>query len=106
MPDPDPAGGPDDRRLLIEETARRTAEELARRLAETRPGPDQQRHTGPTVAETVAGFLADAERRLARGEVSAGHAGRRSPSPVRAGRRVRTDGRSGAWVAVGMAPGT
>ena len=26
-------------------TARRTAEELARRLAETRPGPDQQRHT-------------------------------------------------------------
>ena len=80
MPDPDPAGGPDDRRLLIEETARRTAEELARRLAETRPGPDQQRHTGPTVAETVAGFLADAERRLARGKLQ--------PDTLAGGRRA------------------
>ena len=96
-----PPDDADDARRLIEETARASAEAVARRLAETRLGPDQQRHTGLTVAETVAGFLADAERRLARGEVSAGHAGRQSPGPVRAGRRVRTDGRSGPgwqWV--------
>ena len=40
-----PPDDADDARRLIEETARASAEAVARRLAETRPGPDQQRHT-------------------------------------------------------------
>ena len=40
-----PPDDADDARRLIEETARASAEAVARRLAETRLGPDQQRHT-------------------------------------------------------------